>query len=699
MILKNVESLRKNNFMLNHKYFEKFKFSTKILENNIRKNKSFEEKWKYIIRNDYINKITHIFENNNKNDMTKKNNCCHFIIGAEGLGKKFFIEKSRENFLNNKNEKKKKYIFFEYDFKLINDISFNLKLHSLESSLRYKLLKEVNNDIENKKIQLKDLYHYLVDKEDHVLLSKMNSFFKYIINNPQMFDYLNDQDREKIQNFSILLEKGKFFFEDWNSFVKILLRKLNVKCFCSYLNEFSASLYFFKMIAEYEEHDYYLNNSRNIMTNYSNGLYIYKYFLSILKFLEMRHSYNFYFIFINFHLSLLCSQPVRSFNFFINFLNENIQKMYNIPVIIHSIKNLEIMKFIFIYNSIIMNLFLEKKGKINNNNFYYMNNDMNINENESSSFSKTTSNISLHKMDDFIKKKIEYTRKCEQKIQDKNKNKEKINYNYYNYLNKDELENYELIKSNLVEINDFSYDMIKCIMVPNFTKNEEISKCIYNIIGGNINLIKMICKGLYKLNEEYNESKIINEIENEKKKNITYDIDEEALDHKNSIEEIVQYKKLEKEKLFLKNISQNVLHTFILDFEHKIINFFSLPNIEDMKLDNIKEKRKGLTCVEFYFTIFEVIRYFLKKQKVFCKNIINLNNPILLGLIDVNIIHYNYENKYLELTNKFYEVLLLNYIDLKYKQFPMKFKAKYNINYVLNYKVIEQEYKLLESQA
>ncbi|CRG97338.1 conserved Plasmodium protein, unknown function [Plasmodium gallinaceum] len=635
MISKNVEILKKNKFLVNFKYLGKYS-TNNIKENNFKKNKSFEEKWKYIIRNDYISKIINIFENNNKNEI-EKYNCCHFIIGGEGVGKKFFIEKSKEKFLNDKKEKKKKYIFFEYDFKLIKDISFNLKLHSLESFLRYKLLKELNNDIENKKIKLKDLYNYLVDQENGILLSKMNSFFKYILNNPQMFDYLNDQDREEIQNFLILLEKNKFFFENWNHFIKILLRKLNVKCFCSYLNEFSSSLYFFKMMAEYEEYNHYSNNSKNVLTNYSNGLYVYKYFLSILKFLEVKYSYNFYFIFINFNLSLLCSQPVRNFNFFVNLINENIEKIYNLPVIIHSVKNLEIMKFIFIYNNIIMKYYFE--------------------------------------------------------------NKEKINYNYYNNLNENELENYELIKNNLIEINDFSYDMVKCLMVPIFTKNEEISKCVYNIVGGNVNLIKMICKGLHKLNEEFNELKIINEIENEKKKNVTYDIDEEELDCKNSVEEIVQYKKSEKEKLLLKNISQNILHNFILDFEHKIIQFLSLPNIEKMKTDNIQEKRKGLTCVEFYFTIFEVIRYFLKKQKVFCKNIINLNNPILLGLIDVNIIHYNYENKYLELTNKFYEVLLLNYIDLKYKQFPFKIKAQYNINYMLNYKTIEQEYKLLETQV
>ncbi|VWU48361.1 conserved protein, unknown function, partial [Hepatocystis sp. ex Piliocolobus tephrosceles] len=292
---------------------------------------------------------------------------------------------------------------------------------------------------------------------------------------------------------------------------------------------------------------------------------------------------------------------------------------------------------------------------------------------------------------------------------------------------KTDVRNYELIKSNIIEIEELSYDMVKSLMIPFFIENEEICKCIYNIVGGNTELIKVICKGLHKLNNELNKNiTILKNIEKDnKEKNITYDMDEidekfkEICENKTPVEKIIYFKKLEKQKQFLKNIHENILNSFILDFEKKIIKFFSLPIIEQMKLiedpkqnetgtrhiidkqkyDNGNSKIKKLTYIEFLVTIFEVIRYFLKKKKVFCKNILNLNNPILLGLIDVNIIHYNYANKYLELSVTFYEILLLNYINFKYKQLPMKHKAQYNINYVLNYNIIKHEYNLLETQA
>lgn len=278
---------------------------------------------------------------------------------------------------------------------------------------------------------------------------------------------------------------------------------------------------------------------------------------------------------------------------------------------------------------------------------------------------------------------------------------------------KKELQNYHLIREHLIEINDLSYDMVRCLVIPNYVKDEKVVKCIYDIIGGNAHLVRTVCKGLHELNSQFDEEKMRNQIEVEKKQNVTYDMDEEGQINvrNNSIEEIVQHRKLEQQKEFLKNIHENILHTFILDFERKVRTFFSLPNVERLKrsgksTENGGEQKveretpkEGLTYIQFYFTIFEAIKYFLKKKKIFCRNIINLNNPILLGLIDVNIIHYNYEHGYLELTNQLYEVLLMNYIDMKYRQFPLKYRAQYNINYVLNYKIIQHEFNLLESQA
>ncbi|SOV79911.1 conserved Plasmodium protein, unknown function [Plasmodium reichenowi] len=744
---------------------------------------------------------------------------CYFVVGSEGVGKKFIIEKAKEIFVNNPNnvqygdchnsemkkkkKKKKKNIFFEYDCREMNDINFSMKIYTLEYCLRYTLLKELNDDIINNYINLKDIYDKMIYKDNinksYNMLSRWRDFFIHIYENPQLYDYFNEKDLKEINKYQIMIKENKYNYETWYAFLDMLLKKLKVKVFCNYFNHFSAYLYFFKMLAHYEEYDYYKKNTNNILINYSNGKFIYTYFLYILGNLQHIYNYNFFFLFYNFHLFLLSTQPIKDFNFFVNFLKHNIYShTYRFPMVIHAIKNLEIMKSIFMYNNIIIkwirdkhvvnettsrhmekaqhnDLYLKKipcypniKNKNNKNN---CNNNMCFNKDLQYSIRERINNnmniSSLHNLDDnkyaenqqnFEESTFNMTNIIKNQTDKKKENIEKYYYykKYQDTLSNKQLkdmhintyntsEEYELIINNIIEIDDFSYDMIKSILIPYFTNNQDICNYIYKYIGGNIKLIKIICKSLFELNQQFDECEIIKQIENARKENITYDMDEEEEDILNSpkktIEQIITYKKKEKEKLFLKDLCEQVLHNFILNFEQKIIQFFSLPNIEKMKInqydkeandkynnnnnnnnnnnynynnynnddDKIKQtndkksnhehnvqNNKPLNFIQFYFTIFETIRYFLKKQKVFCYNIINLNNPILLGLIDVNIIHYNYQDKYLELTNKFYHILLLNYIELKYKQYPFKLRVQYNVNYMLNYKIIEHEYKLLE---
>ncbi|CZT98580.1 conserved protein, unknown function [Plasmodium falciparum 3D7] len=853
----------------NNNVIIKHNFSTLDINRGSLKKKQtkekFEEVWKNIIRKKYIKKIVDIFEieeekkkkkkkdyyvnvdlydkhkkcnNHNKYrkidenvkgihlvDGSKKNiqndeytcddnqivdppRTCYFVVGSEGVGKKFIIEKAKEIFVNSphnvqygdchnsemkKNKKKKKNIFFEYDFKEMNDIiNFSMKIYTLEYCLRYTLLKELNDDIIHNYINLKDIYDNMIYKDNinksYNMLSRWRDFFIHIYENPQLYDYFNEKDLKEINNYQIMIKENKYNYETWYAFLEILLKKLKVKAFCNYFNHFSAYLYFFKMLGDYEEYDYYKKNTNNILINYTNGKFIYTYFLYILGNLQHIYNYNFFFLFYNFHLFLLSTQPIKDFNFFVNFLKQNIYShTYCFPMVIHAIKNLEIMKSIFMYNNIIIkwirdkhvvnqtkskhiekaqhnDLYLKKiqcnpnikninnKNKNNSNNnmcfskdIQYtvperINNNMNISSFhnlDDNKYAESQQNFeeSTFNMNNIIKNKTDkkkenietyyYYKKYQETLS--NKQLKDMHINTYNTS-----EEYELIINNIIEIDDFSYDMIKSILIPHFTNNQDICNYIYKYIGGNIKLIKTICKSLYELNQQFDECEIIKQIENARKENITYDMDEEEEDILNSpkktIEQIITYKKNEKEKLFLKDLCEQVLHNFILNFEQKIIQFFSLPNIEKMKInqydkeandkynnnnddddDKIKQtndnksnhehhiqNNKPLNFIQFYFTIFETIRYFLKKQKVFCYNIINLNNPILLGLIDVNIIHYNYQDKYLELTNKFYHILLLNYIELKYKQYPFKLRVQYNVNYMLNYKIIEHEYKLLE---
>ncbi|SBS81665.1 conserved Plasmodium protein, unknown function [Plasmodium ovale curtisi] len=772
--------------------FRRRAHSDKAKEIDMRKKrKSFDDKWKSIIRSEYVNSIVRIFEEGcaKKKKMEgiekpfSKNNCCYFVLGGEGVGKRFFIEKSKNIFLRHQRgeaetgaakrhkgkermrDTREKNVFFEYDFGAMGNgdvMPFPVKLYSLEYYLKRKLLKEINSDLINKYIDMRVVYEeYIACKDSEFTLSTCESFFKYILKNPQMYDYLNEQDRKEIQSYVYTLEKKNFSFDHFNSFLKLLLRKVNVNYFCNYLNDFSALLYFLKMISQYEEHTYYYNHTKSILTDYSDGLYIYKYLFSVLQFLQNKYGYNFYCIFYNLNLFLLSSQPVRNFHFFVNLTNENLNK-YNISIIFHSIKNLEIMKAIFLYNQMVFRYHIGhmvtstagnssttenlQKGRMSR---------VSSNPTGECSFTEETHEQTQHRGEEASLicgkkgKDILHPRQGNQRNlhQEEKRLQEKLqNCNDVEWNNSvegyDTMGSYELVTRNLIEIDDLSYDMVKCLLIPEFVKNEEISKCIYDIVGGNAKLVKEVCKGLHNLDENFNEAKIWAHIENEKKQNVTYDMDEEEeFSCDKPTEEIIEYKKVEEQKLFLKNIHQNVLNMFILEFERKIATFFSLPIIERMKLglqevegdqmevehangsavgdgndhqsnrkggnghgemrtrQNGGEESRGMSYVEFHFTVFEIIRYFLKKKKVFCKNILRLNNPILLGLIDVNIIHYNYAHRYLELTNPFYEVLLLNYIDFKYKQLPLKLKAQYNVNYVLNYNAIKYEYNLLESQV
>ncbi|KJP86693.1 hypothetical protein AK88_03700 [Plasmodium fragile] len=708
-----------------------FKYSTNVGQRCVQKEKNgFKEMWKTVVRQDYVKRIMNIFEEDNfysgcnRGGGRGSSYPCYFVLGAEGVGKKFFIHKAKDVFLRraphvesepkgnlprgeNQNgiphraqlhgEEKgsRRSIFFEYDFKDVNQnesvIPFPVKLHKLEEFLRYKLVKEVNSDVASGRINMSDIYEHFIlgnraneweaeggDAEgDVAIFAKLPVLFKHILDTPQMYDYLNEQDRKNIARWIDLLEMKNYKYNNFHSFLSILLKKLNVQCFVHELNEFSAFLYFLKMLAECEEYQYCMKNSAAILRDFSSGLFLYRYFLSLINFLRSTYGYNFCFVFYNLHCFLLGPQPARNFHFFAKWCEENVDR-HNVPVIFHSIKNIEMMKFVFVFNNLVVrHVAVVRSG----------------------AGGRSTGAEKLPQ----------------------NGNPVRDSDPFHNVTNK-ELQNYHLIREHLIEINDLSYDMVRCLISPNYVKDEKVVKCIYDIIGGNAHLVKTVCKGLHDLNTEFDEDKIRNKIEMEKKQNITYDMDEEGQINirNNTVEEIVQHRKLEQQKEFLKNIHENILHTFILDFERKVRTFFSLPNIERLKKTGNctrqqqdgggregrqgkqverETTKEGLTYIQFYFTIFEAIKYFLKKKKIFCKNIINLNNPILLGLIDVNIIHYNYEHGYLELTNQLYEVLLINYMDMKYRQFPLKYKAQYNINYVLNYKIIQHEFNLLESQA
>ncbi|EUD66162.1 hypothetical protein C922_03357 [Plasmodium inui San Antonio 1] len=675
---------------------------------------SFKEMWKTVVRQDYIKRIMNIFgEQNfpprrNGGEARGRPYPCYFVLGAEGVGKKFFIHKAKDMFLRRQphvgsesngnpprggnqngvshrvklhggNDATGRSIFFEYDFKDINQnesvIPFSVKLHKLDEFLRHRLMKEINSDVANGRINMSDIYEQFilgerVNEREDPLFAKFPILFKHILNTPQMYDYLNDQDRKDIARWINLLEMTNYKYDDFLSFLSILLRKLNVKCFIRQLNQFSAFLYFLKMLAECEEYQYCMDNSEGILTDFSSGLFLYRYFLSLINFLRKTYGYNFCFVFYNLHCFLLGPQPARNFHFFAKWCEENVDR-HNVPVIFHSIKNIEMMKFVFVFN----NLVLKQVARVGSGG----------------------SDRSAHE---------------EKSPQNGNPMGQSHFPTNFHDAGK-ELQNYHLIREHLIEINDLSYDMVRCLIIPNYVKDEKVVKCIYDIIGGNAHLVKTICEGLHDLNSQFDEDEMRKKIEMEKKQNVTYDMDEESQINlrSNTIEEIVQHRKLEQQKGFLKNIHENILHTFILDFERKVRTFFSLPNVERLKRRGNDTHRggvqqvegetpkEGLTYIQFYFTIFEAIKYFLKKKKIFCKNILNLNNPILLGLIDVNIIQYNYEHGYLELTNQLYEVLLINYMDMKYRQFPLKYRAQYNINYVLNYKIIQHEFNLLESQA
>ncbi|CAG9481738.1 unnamed protein product [Plasmodium vivax] len=698
-----------------------FEYNTNVGQRCAQKEKkNFEEMWKAVVRQDYIKRIMNIFGEQNIASEPNGGGAlappypCYFVLGPEGVGKKFFIQKAKDVFLRGQphvggepsgdpprgasqngaphkgqlhgGEKKKmssssssrrrRSIFFEYDFKDVNQnesvIPFSVKLYKLEEFLRHRLMKEVSSDVASRRINMSHIYEQFIlggstiEGEDPIF-AKFPVLFKQMLNTPQMYDYLNEQDRENIGKWISLLERNSYKWEDFRSFLATLLRKLNVKCFLNELNEFSAFLYFLKMLAECEEYQYCMNNSEGILTDFSSGLFLYRYFLSLINFLRSAYGYNFYFVFYNLNCFLLGPQPARNFHFFAKWCEENVQR-HNVPVVFHAIKNIEVMKFLFVFNNLVVGRHFGGDGTVRRGAI------------------GVTSNGAAGERD--LPPDAHGVSK--------------------------ELQNYHLIRERLIEIDDLSYEMVRCLIIPNFVKDEQVAKCIYNLIGGNAHLVKTVCKGLHDLNSQYDEEKMRNQIEMEKKQNITYDMDEEAKVNlrSNSIDEILQHRKLEQQKRFLKNIHQNVLHMFILDFERKVRTFFSLPNVERLKRrenstngggrgqhDVRETPKEGLTYIQFYFTIFEAIKYFLKKKKIFCKNIINLNNPILLGLIDVNIIQYNYEHGYLELTNQLYEVLLVNYMNMKYRQFPLKYRAQYNVNYVLNYKIIQHEFNLLESQA
>ncbi|KAF5153293.1 NACHT domain protein [Theileria parva strain Muguga] len=208
---------------------------------------------------------------------------------------------------------------------------------------------------------------------------------------------------------------------------------------------------------------------------------------------------------------------------------------------------------------------------------------------------------------------------------------------------------------------------------------EKFMKCIWKITGGNLSLIN-------KVFEDYEEfvKKVSLGTVQQILSGSTSVVDDEYFPINKSKEEQINYLREEQFKMFLKTLQHDTFNPDIIKFENMMSSFLSSVAIEEMKL-NMKN------LVHFKVLVFETIRYLLNKKWLRVKDGVTINNKIILGLIEANILYYEIPSMMLEFKNSLVKYLLNSYIQIQYEMLKAIEKIEYKANFLLNQKTLYRD--------
>ncbi|XP_953393.1 uncharacterized protein TA10135 [Theileria annulata] len=190
---------------------------------------------------------------------------------------------------------------------------------------------------------------------------------------------------------------------------------------------------------------------------------------------------------------------------------------------------------------------------------------------------------------------------------------------------------------------------------------EKFIKCIWKITGGNLSLINKVLEDYEEFVKKVSLGTVQQILSGSKSL-----VDDEYFPINKSKHEQISYLREEQFKLFLKTLHHDTFNSVIYRYQSDIIKFENMMNgfLSSVPIEEMKLNMKNL--VHFKVVVFETIRYLLNKKWLRVKDNVTINNRIILGLIEANILYYEIPSMMLEFKNSLVKYLLNSYIQIQY---------------------------------
>eukprot|EP00922_Rhytidocystis_sp_ex-Travisia-forbesii_P025132 GHVS01036916.1.p1 GENE.GHVS01036916.1~~GHVS01036916.1.p1 ORF type:complete len:469 (+),score=72.22 GHVS01036916.1:448-1854(+) len=228
----------------------------------------------------------------------------------------------------------------------------------------------------------------------------------------------------------------------------------------------------------------------------------------------------------------------------------------------------------------------------------------------------------------------------------------------------------------VVELSGWTKDVVRQVLMPRFTSEEQIFLGIWTAVGGHCGMLRQIAIPLAERT-----AKLSNDLEREKTKTgQTGPVDDgefSELKLSATEEERNNQKLLDHQKQFLRSIPQQMLPHEVRAFEYKMITFMSLPLMLSLK-EQINNH------IHFLVTVLESIREIVRRGSVRC-NPLKIDHTVLLCLLDANLLTLRLSDPCcLEIPNAFTKHLLTSFVNHKYGGLAFSDRLEYNLNYLTN---------------
>ncbi|CEM06157.1 unnamed protein product [Vitrella brassicaformis CCMP3155] len=247
-------------------------------------------------------------------------------------------------------------------------------------------------------------------------------------------------------------------------------------------------------------------------------------------------------------------------------------------------------------------------------------------------------------------------------------------------------------KMEVCEVEPFDMEMAKSIMIPRLFEREEQFDAVWTLVGGNVDQLKRIFNKL-AADQSHLETDLYR-ILPDHKTDEHGNVDKSNLDPKMVDDEEVgprmftmadrrERKRHLYRKEWLQRIHRNTLAKDVLEFEWRMNEFLSLPIMQPL--------RGSLSRVQFEVMLCESIRHLCARSHLLYQDILGLSHPVLLGLLDVNLLVARFDPTRVEACNVFTRKLMVDFINARYDSLPFDERLRYNVEMLLRKKAVIQQ--------